>query len=213
MDVDFPTRSGPIRVLLADDHETVRQGLKALFASRPGFVVLEDVSDGATAVHEAVRLSPDVVVMDLSMATHGLVALRRLKQLRPEIAVVVLSRHRDRGYVREALEAGAAGYVLKQSSFDALLDAVEAAARGQRLVDATVAGGSSLPAPPRLSVREHEVLERAAAGHANKDIALSLRISVKTVEVHKANGMQKLGLKDRSDLVRFALSQGWLTDV
>ena len=209
------TMTPPIRVLLADDHASVRQGLCALFAASEEVDLITDVSDGAAAIEQARALAPDVVIMDLSMPTSGLVALKQIKDERPDTQIVVLSRHRDLAYVRAALAAGASGYVLKQSPFSDLKKAVLAAARGERYVDEQLAADSSLKrggditAPP-LSQREVEVLRRAAAGFSNKEIAAELKISVKTVEAHKSNAMRKLRLKDRSAVVRFALMQGWL---
>jgi DNA-binding NarL/FixJ family response regulator len=210
MDLDTPRT---IRVLLADDHESARQGLRALFDRLPAFEVIYDSGNRNAAIEAASELSPDVVVMDLS-TPDGLGALRRLKKRRPDIAAVVLSQHRDSVYVREALDAGASGYVLKQSAFSTLLCAVEAVAQGRRHVDQGVADVTApLSRGRRLTARENEVLRRAAVGNSNKDIATALGISIKTVEVHKAKGMRKLGLKDRSDVFRFGLLQGWFADV
>lgn len=205
----------PITVLLADDHATIRQGLRALFDSRPGFIVVQDIADGADAVDEAVRLSPDVVVLDVSMPADGLATIRRLKLLRPDIAVVVWTRHRDGAYAREAVRAGAVGYVLQQSRFDVLAEAVTAATKGHAVIDGGVTYDAPLDAgfPVRLSPRELDVLRRASTGRANKDIAVDLGIAVKTVEIHKSNGMRKMRLKERSDLIRFAVGRGWLTDL
>ncbi|HUQ87985.1 MAG TPA: response regulator transcription factor [Vicinamibacterales bacterium] len=208
----------PIRVLLADDHESVRQGLCALFATSPGVSLVTDVKDGAEAVEMVRTTSPDVVIMDLSMPTSGLVAMREIKAMRSETAVVVLSRHRDAAYVRAAFAAGATGYVLKQSPFSELKKAVLAAARGERYVDDQLGRDPAAKrsefdtAVSQLSPRETEVLRRAAAGNSNKEIANELQISVKTVEAHKANAMRKLDLKDRSAIVRFAIVEGWLQD-
>jgi DNA-binding NarL/FixJ family response regulator len=200
-----------IRVLLADDHEWVREGLRVLFERLPAFEVVEDAGNRSAAVDAANELSPDVVVMDLS-TPDGLSALRRLKERRPDIAAVVLGQHRDSAHAREALDAGASGYVLRQSTFGVLVRAVEAAAQGRRHVDQGVA-----EAPPdrtrQLTDRETSVLRQAVAGRTNKDIASALGISAKTVEVHKFNGMHKLGLKDRRQLLRFGLQHGWLADV
>lgn len=205
----------PIRVLLVEDHDSVREGLCALFATVPDIEVVGDVRDGAESVDAVKAKSPDVVIMDLSMPTSGLAAAQQVRDARPSTAIVVLTRHRDAAYMRAAFAAGATGYVLKQSPFDELKRAVTAAASGQRHVDAHLVG-ESMAAPgdrgdtARLSQREVEVLRRAAAGHANKDIASALAISVKTVEAHKANAMRKLRLKDRSGVVQYALMQGWL---
>jgi two-component system response regulator NreC len=210
--------SNPIRVLLADDHESVRQGLCALFATSPDVSLVSGVKDGADAVMMVKSSAPDVVIMDLSMPTSGLVAMREIKTIRPDTAVVVLSRHRDAAYVRAAFAAGAIGYVLKQSPFSELNRAVVAAARGERYLDEQLNQDRAVKkvAPdatvPLLSPRETEVLRRAASGFSNKEIAGELAISVKTVEAHKSNAMRKLRLKDRSAVVKFALLQGWLQD-
>lgn len=209
---------GAIRVLLADDHESVRQGLCSLLATSPDIGLVSGVKDGADAVMMVRSSAPDVVIMDLSMPTSGLVAMREIKTLRPETAVVVLTRHRDPAYVRAAFAAGAIGYVLKQSPFSELNRAVVAAARGERYVDEQLAEERTLrrvdqdAALPLLSPRETEVLRRAAGGFSNKEIAAEFEISVKTVEAHKSNAMRKLRLKDRSAVVRFALLQGWMHD-
>lgn len=204
-------------MLLADDHESVRQGLCALFATIPNISLIGDVKDGADAVAMVRTATPDVVIMDLSMPTSGLVAMKQIKTIRPATAVVVLSRHRDAAYVRAAFAAGATGYVLKQSPFSELNKAVVAAARGQRYIDEQLANDQVKRVPSEgtvrlLSPRETEVLRRAAAGLSNKEIAGELEISVKTVEAHKANAMRKLRLKDRSAVLRFAILQGWLHD-
>jgi DNA-binding NarL/FixJ family response regulator len=210
MDLETPRT---IRVILADDHESARQGLRALFDRLPAFEVVYDAGNRNAAIDAARELSPDVVVMDLSMPD-GLAALRRLKEHRPDIAAVVVSQHRDSAYAREALNAGASGYVLKQSAFSTLVRAVEAAAQGQQHVDPGVAEVTCpVGRSGHLSARESDVLRRAAIGQSNKQIASALGIAVKTVEVHKANGMHKLGLKDRRAVIRFGVMQGWLADV
>src|SRR5262245_34144454 len=125
----------PIRVLLADNHESVRQGLRALFDGVAEVEVLRDVEDGADAVELVPALEPDIVILDLSMPTSGLVATRLIKERRPDTAVVIFTRHQEAAYVREAMTAGAAGYVLKQSPFSELARAVWAAARGEQYID------------------------------------------------------------------------------
>jgi two-component system, NarL family, response regulator NreC len=209
-----------IRVLLAEDHETVRDGLKLLLQSQADIEVVGEVPDGRAAVHDAQRLKPHVVVMDLSMPNmNGLTATRTLKETAPEIAIVALTRHEDEAYVKELLGAGASGYVLKQSSFAELLRAIRAAATGNRYLDTTLAkrgdeAGSrrKLPVRPVVTEREAHVLRLMAVGHSNKEIAEQLGISVKTVEVHKANAMRKLGLRGRIDVVRYAVLNGWLLE-
>jgi two-component system, NarL family, response regulator NreC len=213
-----------LRILLADDHVTVRQGLKMLIESQDDMVVVSEASDGRAAVEQARTLRPDVVVMDISMpGMNGLVATRTLKEIQPDAVIVILTRHGDDAYLQELLRAGADGYVLKQSAASELLQAIRAtAARGQYLDSALTArvtagflaksGRKAHATGVSLSEREGEVLRLIAAGYSNKEIAAQLVLSVKTVEVHKANAARKLGLKGRIDIVKYALLQGWLSD-
>ena len=213
-----------LRILLADDHVTVRQGLKMLIDSQDDMTVVSEASDGAAAVEQARTLRPDVVVMDISMpGMNGLVATRTLKQIQPDSVVVILTRHGDDAYLQELLRAGADGYVLKQSAASELLQAIRATAvRGQYLDSALTArvtagflaksGRKAQVTGVSVSERESEVLRLIAAGYSNKEIAAQLELSVKTVEVHKANAARKLGLKGRIDIVKYALLQGWLSD-
>ena len=206
--------------MLADDHETVRQGLRALFQAVPEVDVVHDVADGDAALEAIRTLAPDLLIIDLSMLpTDGLTVMRRIKEARRQTKVLVLTRYRETAYVREALAAGAAGYVLKQSSFAELRRAVAAVARGEQyldpaLWDATPAGAAaaSRDAASEMTQREIEVLRRAALGQPNKAIAGALDIAVKTVEMHKSNAMKKLGLRDRTQMIRYASLQGWLRD-
>ena len=213
-----------LRILLADDHVTVRQGLKMLIDSQDDMTVVSEASDGTAAVEQARTIRPDVVVMDISMpGMNGLVATRTLKQVQPDSVIVILTRHGDDAYLQELLRAGADGYVLKQSAASELLQAIRAtAARGQYLDSALTArvtagflaksGRKALATGVGVSERESEVLRLIAAGYSNKEIAAQLELSVKTVEVHKANAARKLGLKGRIDIVKYALLQGWLSD-
>ena len=213
-----------LRILLADDHVTVRQGLKMLIDSQEDMTVVSEASDGTAAVEQARTLRPDVVVMDISMpGMNGLVATRTLKQVQPDSVIVILTRHGDDAYLQELLRAGADGYVLKQSAASELLQAIRATAvRGQYLDSALTArvtagflaksGRKAQVTGVSLSERESEVLRLIAAGYSNKEIAAQLELSVKTVEVHKANAARKLGLKGRIDIVKYALLQGWLSD-
>jgi DNA-binding NarL/FixJ family response regulator len=213
-----------LRILLADDHVTVRHGLKLLIESQGDMTVVSEASDGRTAVEQARTLRPDVVVMDISMpGMNGLVATRTLKEMQPDSVVVILTRHGDDAYLQELLRAGADGYVLKQSAASELLQAIRAtAAHGQYLDSALTArvtagflarsGRKTQETGVSLTDRENEVLRLIAAGHSNKEIAAQLDLSVKTVEVHKANAVRKLGLKGRIDIVKYALLQGWLND-
>lgn len=189
-----------------------------MFLSVPEVDVVHEVADGESALEAIRALAPDLVIMDLSMApTDGLMVMRRLQEARRQIKVIVLTRHREPGYAREALAAGAAGYVLKQSPFEELRRAVEVVGRGEQFLDPGLSrlqsGISQGPESPSLGTqRELDVLRRASLGQSNKEIGRALDIAVKTVEVHKSNAMKKLGLPDRSALIRYAARHGWLHD-
>ena len=208
-----------IRVLLADDHETVREGLRLLVDAQADMKVVGEAGDGKTALDQVATLHPTVLVLDLTMpGMSGLSTARALKENAGGTAVVALTRHDDDAFVQELMTAGAAAYVLKQSSSATLLNAIRAAAAGGRFLD------PALPPPeyprdprrraetPPVTERETEVLRLMAIGHSNKDIAAALNISVKTVEVHKANAMRKLNLRGRTDVVRYAVMNEWLKD-
>jgi DNA-binding NarL/FixJ family response regulator len=210
-----------IRVLLAEDHETVRHGLKLLIDEQADMQVIAEARDGEVAVERVRALNPDVAVLDISMPKiNGLVAARQIRASAPDTAIVALTRYSDIAYVNELLAAGAVGYVLKQSASSELLHAIRAAARGEQHVDQTVArpltasGRTSRAgrSGPVITDRESEVLRLMALGHSNKEIAQALSVAVKTVEVHKANAMRKLGLGGRIDVIRYAVFRGWLTD-
>jgi DNA-binding NarL/FixJ family response regulator len=218
-----------LRILLADDHAIVRQGLRLLIDSQPEMTVIGEAADGDAVVAQAQSLHPDVVVMDISMpGTNGLAATRMLKERQPAIVVLVLTRHEEDTYLQELLRAGASGYVLKQSPPPLLLQAIRVVAAGgiyldpaitERVADGLLDGRQdrglerdALAERPAISERESEVLRLVAVGHSNKEIADRLTISVKTVEVHKANAMRKLGLTGRVDIIRYGVLQGWLYD-
>jgi DNA-binding NarL/FixJ family response regulator len=217
----MPEHKPKLRVLLADDHVTVRHGLKLLVDSQADMTVVSEASDGNAAMQSALALKPDVIVMDISMpGMNGLAATRALKKQQPGIAIVTLTRHGDDAYVQELLRAGVSGYVLKQSAPSELLQAIRAAAGGGQYLDSALtarvtarllgrADKVSKPAAA-LSERESEVLRLIASGYSNKEIAGRLSLSVKTVEAHKANAMRKLGLTGRIDIVKYAVLQGWL---
>jgi DNA-binding NarL/FixJ family response regulator len=214
-----------VRILLADDHETVREGLKVILNAQSDMEVIGEAIDGRAAVAQAAALLPDVVVMDVSMPElNGLKATEAIRQLCPGVKVLSLTRHADDGYLQQLLRAGASGYVLKQSRATELLHAIRAVAAGGKYLDPAVADRvignfgrrlglpASDPAHSPLSSREDEILRLVAWGYSNKEIAGRLELSVKTIETHKANAMHKLGLHTRIDIVRFALLQGWLHD-
>ena len=217
----MPERAAPLRILLADDHVTVRHGLKLLIEAQPDMKVISEASDGKAAMQNALALKPDVIDMDISMpGMNGLTATRALKQKHPHVVIVTLTRHGDDAYLQELLRAGVAGYVLKQSAPNELIQAIRAAAAGGQYIDSTLtarmtarflgrADKSSRPAG-ELSDREAGVLRLIASGYSNKEIAAQLSLSVKTVEAHKANAMRKLGLRGRIEIVKYAVLQGWL---
>jgi DNA-binding NarL/FixJ family response regulator len=213
-----------LRILLADDHAIVRQGLKLLIDNEPGMDVVGEAADGAAVLQQARALGPDVVVMDISMpGMSGLTATRMLKQSQPAPTVLVLTRHDEQTHLEELLRAGASGYVLKQSAPTDLIKAIRAVAAGGVYIDAAMTahvadgllakGAASPPASLQpISERERAVLRQVATGLTNKEISTNLGISVKTVEVHKANAMRKLGLNGRVDVIRYGVLQGWLHD-
>jgi DNA-binding NarL/FixJ family response regulator len=214
-------RPTPLRILLADDHVTVRHGLKLLIEAQSDMKVISEASDGKAAIQNTLALKPDVVVMDISMpGMNGLAATRTLKQKQPNVIIVTLTRHGDDAYVQELLRAGVAGYVLKQSAPTELIQAIRAAASGGQYIDSTLTarmterllGRADRVAKPagELTDRESGVLRLIASGYSNKEIANQLSLSVKTVEAHKANAMRKLGLRGRIDIVKYAVLQGWL---
>ena len=214
-----------LRILLADDHEAIREGLKTILNAQPDMEVVGEAPDGTAAVAQSLDLKPDVVVMDVSMpGMNGLKATETLHRRCPQLKILTLSRHAEQGYVQQLLGAGASGYVLKQSRAAELLHAIRAVVSGGTYLDPSVAGAlvdeygrrSSASVAPELSrgisPRETEILRLVAWGYSNKEIAAQLKLSVKTVETHKTNAMNKLGMHNRIDIVRFALLQGWLKD-
>lgn len=213
-----------LRVFLADDHVVVRQGLKLLIDNQPDMEVIGESGDGDGALEQAEALKPDVVVMDISMPRlNGLLATRTLKQRQPGVAIVALTRHDDDTHLEELLRAGASGYVLKQSPPLEFLQAIRVVAAGGIYLDPAMAsqvadgllarrGEDSKQVRAPVSEREADVLRLTAVGHSNKEIADRLKISVKTVEVHKATAMRKLGLTGRVDVIRYGVLQGWLHD-
>ena len=215
--------SRPLRILLVDDHDTVRQGLKLLINREADVEVTQEASDGLEVLESSELTCLDVVVMDLSMpGLSGIEATRQLKQRRPDLPIVSLTRHADEVFLHELLRAGASGYVLKQSPHAELLRAIRAVAGGRTYVDPALthhlatsfgADGVALATKQRgITDRETEVLRLVARGYSNKDVAAKLAVSTKTIEVHKANAMRKLGLNGRTELLRFALLRGWLRE-
>lgn len=211
-----------IRILLADDHAVMREGLKMLINSQPGMKVVAEAGDGPTAVDLADEFDPDVAVVDVSMpGLNGAQVTERMRAARPDRKVLALTVHEDKNYLRMLLEAGAVGYVLKRAAAAELVQAIRAVAAGGTYLDPTVAGSvvgalarrGADDAQAELSGREVEVLRLLALGYSNKEIAARLKLSVKTVETYKSRSMEKLGLRSRVDLIQHAAQCGWLASV
>jgi two-component system response regulator NreC len=210
-----------IRVLIVDDHAVVRSGLRLLLDAEPDIEAVGEAPNAERALYEAIELKPDVVLMDLQMPEKGgIEGMPALLQALPTTRVLVLSMQDEPRYVRAAFEAGASGYVLKEAADSDLVAAVREVAGGgryvhptlgARMIDAEAAERRHTQEDP-LSGREREVLKLLALGQTNQEIAEILFISVRTAETHRAHIMQKLGLSNRADLVRYALSQGLLKE-
>jgi DNA-binding NarL/FixJ family response regulator len=206
-----------MRLLIADDHGIVRGGLRLLLDRQPGIEVVAEACDGIEAVEVALRVRPDVCVLDVSMPRMtGLQATVEIRTHAPRVAVLLLSMYDDERYLFEALQAGAAGYILKQEADTALVDAVRAVARGEPFMTNAVAPSllrewmaddSSGPLEP-LTLREREVLKLIAEAYTNRAIGETLHLSEKTIESHRANLMRKLEMRDRVELVRYAIRRG-----
>lgn len=215
------TTAARIRVLLVDDHEMVRSGLHALLDTEPDMQVVGEAGHGVDGVRAAAELRPDIVVMDLWMpGMGGLEATERITAQSPEVKVVALTALEDQTSIQHAIAAGASGYVLKRSAADQLLRAIRAIVAGQLYLDDNMPtrGLTTLRHRPKagvtaqLSEREVHVLRRIAAGHTMKEIAAALAISVRTLETYRTRAMDKLGLQNRADIVRYAVQRGWLNE-
>jgi DNA-binding NarL/FixJ family response regulator len=206
-----------LRILLADDHGIVRSGLRVLIESHEGMHVVAEAEDGVAAVEAALRHDPDVAILDVAMPRMtGIQAAREIRSRRPRTVVVLLSMHDDERYLFDALRAGAAGYVLKRAADVELIEAVRAVAAGKSHLPASTQGalvkewlahGEEAPRDP-LTPREQDVVKLIAEAYTNKQIAQILSVSEKTVESHRANVLAKLGMRDRVELVRYAIRRG-----
>lgn len=215
--------AGMIKILLCDDHAVVRMGLKMLLNNHSDLEVIGEASEGNEGIQKSLELKPNVVVMDLSMphGKDGLSATAELKKLLPETAILILTMHDDEEYLFRAIQAGASGCILKSAPHDELLSAIRSVAAGnaylhpsatKRLMEEYIgnAKNGNVDTFNLLSDREKEVLTLIAKGFSNKEIAEQLVISVKTVETHKGNLMEKLQMKTRPELVEIALKKGLL---
>ena len=213
-----------LRIVLADDHVMMREGLKSLVNAQTDMEVVGEADNGRAVLLKTRELQPDVVVMDISMPElNGIQATERLKDCCQKTKVLVLTAYDDNGYLRQLLAAGASGYVLKRAAAEELVKAIRVIAAGGVYLDPTLAGKvvsvyvgkkklRGALQGGELSGREEEVLRLVAWGYTNKEIAGYLNISVKTVETHKMNLMEKLDLKSRAGIVRYALRRGWLSE-
>jgi len=212
-----------LRILIADDHALLRDGLKALVNAEPDMEVVGEAENGRAVLEKASQLKPHLILMDISMPDmNGAHATRRLKSLFPTVKVLALTAHEDSSYLRHMLEAGASGFLLKRAAADQLIQAIHVVAANDRYIDPTFAGKvlSNFMRPAskpktdgdQLSEREAEVLRLTAWGFGNKEIAAQLGISAKTVETYRARLSEKLQLTSRTEIVRYAIRQGWLQD-
>ncbi|HRL10874.1 MAG TPA: response regulator transcription factor [Aggregatilineales bacterium] len=211
-----------VRIILADDHKIVREGIQRLLEEEAGLQVVATAADGLETVRLVDAQPPDVLIVDLMMpGINGLEVTRQVAQRYPQVRIIILSMHADEAYVIEVLRSGAMGYVLKESGHVDLMAAIREVQAGrrylsaplsERAIDAYVSGAqqTSGNAYDSLTTREREVLQLAAQGHTAAEIAQRLIISPRTVETHRANLMQKLGLRSQAELIRFALQRGIL---
>jgi two-component system response regulator NreC len=210
-----------IRVLLAEDHTIVRKGLRSILDAEDSIEVVGEAEDGRAAVEAVEHLRPDVVLMDISMpGLNGLEATRQIKHRAPHIRVLVLTMHTNEKYILQILQAGASGYLVKQAAVEELISAIQAVHRGdaflspsisKKVVQRYVQQGQAMAEEDSyelLTPREREVLQLIAEGHTNRDISEILHISIKTVEVHRANLMKKLDLHSAAELTRYAIGKG-----
>ena len=214
-----------LRILIAEDHLSVREGFRLIIQSQDDMEVVGEAGDGRTAVEMARELQPDIVLMDISMPElNGLKATAKLKRIAPDIKILTLTRHTDEAYLKELMQAGVSGYVLKQSATTELIHAIRAVAKGEKYLDPAIAGkdfdnyieksgklrGETLGA--KLTKRESETLRLIALGYSNREIAEQYDLSVKTIEAHKANAQQKLNLSSRKEIMSYAILQGWMQE-
>lgn len=209
--------------MLADDHAVLRSGLKMLLNAQKDLLVVGEATNGTEALEVVRAESPDLLLLDITMPeTDGLQVLQQIKRMQPNVRVLVLTMHEEEGYLRRALEAGAAGYCPKSAADAELISAIRAVMRGNVYIHpshAKILLDKMIPSPgeanttrAELSERERAVLKLVALGNTNQDIASQLALSVKTVETYRARGMEKLGLASRAALVRYAMQEGWMAE-
>lgn len=210
-----------IKILLVEDHTIVRQGLRSLLEQNSGMEVIGEAENGKEAVQKAENLKPDIVLMDVSMPLlNGIEATRQIKKHWPEIKVLILTMHTTEEYIFQILRAGASGYIVKKAAHQELITAIHAVNRGDKFLSPSISkkvieeyilkAGETIEQDSfeRLTAREREVLQLISEGESNREIAERLFLSVKTVETHKANVMEKLELRTNADLIKYALRKG-----
>jgi DNA-binding NarL/FixJ family response regulator len=215
--------TGKVRIVLADDHPIVLDGLRSLIRAEQDFEIVGEAASGLAALKIIRESQPDIAVLDISMPElNGIMLSRRLAAEMPALLLLVLTLHEDRAYLNQALEAGVRGYVLKRSAVENLVQAIRAVMVGGLYIDPAIVGrvfnskrankrlAARKGVAPSLTDREADVLKLAALGFTNKEIASRLDVGVKSIETYKARGLEKLGLKTRAELVRYASGQGWL---
>lgn len=214
-----------IRIIIAEDHETVREGLKMIIESQADLEVVGEAGDGREAIRLAEELKPDIVLMDVSMPVlNGLVASATLQRIMPEVKILTLTRHTDEAYLQELLQAGVAGYILKQSASTELLRAIRAVVAGDKYLDPAITGKVINNYTEnqvklrgdikgiKLTGREYETLRYIALGYSNKEIAEKFDLSVKTIEAHKSKAQKKLDINSRKEIISYAILQGWMQE-
>jgi len=216
--IEPKTSTKPIRILLADDHNVMRRGLRLLLESQPDFTVVAEAADGRQAVEKAEAANPDVVVLDIAMPNlSGIEAAQRIRSQCPNAAVIVLSMHSDEGYVLRALKAGAKGYLLKDSAEGDLIEAIKAVSQGKTFFSAEISDmlvedyvreirtRGVEDSYELLTSREREILQLIAEGKSNKEVATALNLSLYTVETHRRNLQDKLNLHSLAELILYAV--------
>jgi two-component system response regulator NreC len=211
-----------IKVLLVDDHTIVRQGIKALLDTQEGIEVVGEAEDGREAIEKAKQMAPNVIVIDITMPNlNGIEATRQIKKINPEIKVLVLTVHDNEEYIHRILQAGASGYLLKESAVSDLVSAINAVEKGDIFLSPSISKvvvkdyirhaeteSGDFDSLNVLTNREREVLQLIAEGHTNKDIARILKLSIKTIDVHRSHIMDKLNIRDITGLVKYSIRKG-----
>ncbi len=214
-----------INVLITEDHKTVRQGLKMIVAAETDMEVVGEAGNGHEAIKLTRELQPDVIIMDISMPElNGIEATEELKKIAPSVKILTLTRHTDKAYIHKLMQAGVSGYVLKQSEPDELIRAIRKIAGGGNYLDPAITEtvfdicATKQDKPhgevryAKLSDRESEVLRLISRGFSNKEIAVQLKTSIKTIETQKSSALRKLNISGRNEIVNYAILQGWLQD-